>query len=766
MDDHASRLLDAVSKPGYEPLTIKALARDLKVSEGEYPAFRATVKGLLKAGRLELGKHKGLRPGDPKRAISGTFRRTSKGFGFVRVSRESERSDDIFIPAKAALDASSGDQVVVKLTKRPRTPGMNAEGRVVQVVARASGQFVGTYSEEADAGFVEVDGTTFHAPIYVGDPGAKGAKPGDKVALEMVRYPTPYQEGEGVITEILGPRGQPGVDTLAIIRAFGIPDAFDDDVLEEARRQARTFDEDRGQIGGRLDLRETLTVTIDPANARDFDDAITLSRDDRGYWTLGVHIADVSHFVRSGSALDRSARHRGTSVYLPDRVIPMLPEVISNSLASLQQGHVRYTVSALIEFNAEGVRTDRQFARSAIRVDHRFTYEQAYEAMKNPDKEVEGLGPDLRAMLARMLELAMVLRRRRSARGALELSMPEVEVDLGDLGEVVGAHLAVDDESHQVIEEFMLAANEAVASFLDERGAGFLRRGHADPEPTKLKKFAEFVRSLGMTLDQPQSRFELQRVLEESADRPERHAVHYGLLRSLKQATYTAEPEGHYALASEKYCHFTSPIRRYPDLQVHRQLLAILAGRKPKADEDELVVLAEHCTRTERRAEAAERELIRVKLLTYLESRVGEAFHAVITGVEDFGVFCQLVELPVDGLVHVGSLADDYYYLESETHTLIGRQSGRRLRLGDRVEVRVAHVDVDRRELDLVLAADHDAEALALAGEAAPASSRRPADTRGARPRPLGPRSASPRARPTQGRGKGKGKGKGKGRRG
>ena len=282
--------------------------------------------------------------------------------------------------------------------------------------------------------------------------------------------------------------------------------------------------------------------------------------------------------------------------------------------------------------------------------------------------------------------------------------MPEIAIELSDRGQVSGAHLAVNDESHQVIEELMLAANEAVAAYLTENHAGFLRRVHPDPDPLKLDSFAEFARSLGLSLELPQSRFELQRILRETAGKPEEYAVHFGLLRSMKQAVYTPEHEGHYALASDDYCHFTSPIRRYPDLQVHRQLTAILEGRKPKSQVDELFVLGEHCTRTERRAEAAERDLIRIKLLTHLETRIGESFHAIVVGVEDFGFFCRLVELPVEGLIHVTSLADDYYYLESGTHTLVGRSSGRRHRLGDRIEVRVAHVDLDRRELDLVLA--------------------------------------------------------------
>ncbi len=384
----------------------------------------------------------------------------------------------------------------------------------------------------------------------------------------------------------------------------------------------------------------------------------------------------------------------------------MLPEVISNSLASLQEGHTRYTVSAFMEFNAEGIRTDRRFARSAIKVDRRFTYEQVFEVIQHPEGELAAsLYPEVREMLARMLELAMILRKRRFQRGALELNMPEVEIDLGEQGEVVGAHLASNDVSHQIIEEFMLAANEAVASHLTDAKVGFLRRAHPDPEPRKLKDFAEFARSLGIEIQDAQSRFELQRVLAESAEKPEVYAVHFGLLRSLKQAVYTPEAEGHYALASEDYCHFTSPIRRYPDLQVHRQLTALLADKRPKSNLDELVALAEHCTRTERRAELAERELIKIKLLTYLAGHIGKAFHAVIVAVEDFGFFCRLVEFPAEGLVHVTALADDYYYLEAGTHTLIGRRGGKRYRLGDRIEVTVARVDVDRRELDLTLGA-------------------------------------------------------------
>ncbi len=483
MSDFADKVLGLIGRADYKPITLKAMSRRFEVEPEHYAEFRSAVKALIKEGRIDLAKDKTLNSPTASGAIIGVFKRSSKGFGFVRPHKSVEKSDTIFIPSKAGRDASSGDEVVVKITKRPKGAGMSPEGRIVQILARASGLFVGTYFEKDGAGFVKIDGTTFNDPIYVGDPGAKGAKPSDKVAIEMVRYPSPMLEGEGVITEVLGARGQPGVDTLAVIRAFNLPDVFDDDALDEARDQAKHFNED--DVKDRLDLREVLTVTIDPATARDFDDAITLSRDERGFWSLGVHIADVSHFVKSGTSLDQTARLRGTSVYLPDRVLPMLPEVLSNSLASLQSGRTRYTMTAQIEFNAEGVRTDHQFARSAIRVDHRFSYEQAYAVMKQPDAPHEGVPPEVAALLGRMLELAMILRKRRFDRGALELNMPEVEIDLGEQGEVVGAHLASHDESHQVIEEFMLAANEAVATFLSSQSVPILRPGARRPRASQ-----------------------------------------------------------------------------------------------------------------------------------------------------------------------------------------------------------------------------------------------------------------------------------------
>jgi ribonuclease R len=533
--------------------------------------------------------------------------------------------------------------------------------------------------------------------VPVGDPGAKGAAPNDKVVIEMVKFPTHVSAGEAVIVEVLGKRGAPGVDTLSIIREFGLPEEFPEDVLEDARQQAELFDE---SIGNRLDLTGDTTITIDPVDARDFDDAVSLKRLENGHWKLGVHIADVAHFVRARSPLDREARERATSVYLPDRVIPMLPEVISNNLASLQPDKIRYTLSAIMELTPEGAYVAGEVKRSAIKSDRRFTYEEVDDFLADRETWRKHLTPKVWMLLSNMHELAMVLRGRRLEKGSIELTLPEVKIDLDKRGEVAGAHLVKNTESHQMIEEFMLAANESVARLLTETGLNFLRRVHEPPEPRKLHALTTFVRELGIECESLESRFEIKRVIAAVAGQPEEHAVNYSVLRSMQKAIYAPSDEGHYALNKELYCHFTSPIRRYPDLTVHRMIEALARGKRPTDDLDRMIMLGEHCSEREQRAEMAERELTKVKLLTYLAQRIGQAMDAIITGVEDFGLFAQGVELPAEGLIHVDSLGDDFYRFDSATHSLAGTRSGNKFRLGDRIRVEVAHVDIDRRELD------------------------------------------------------------------
>src|SRR5579871_2401492 len=708
MPNLEDQILAALARKNYQPLKPKALARKLGLPSAQYSEFRHALRSLVKLQRVEIGKNHTVRPTQPHGTVTGIYRRTSSGYGFVRPHIvDGQAGPEILIREGDALDAATGDEVLVRITRKPSRPDLGPVGEIRKVLGRATRQFVGTYFERDGQGLVRVDGTVFSHSIYVGDPGAKGAKPDDKVVLEMIRFPTPEDRGEGVITEVLGPRGKPGVDTLSIIREFDLPDRFPEDLLEEAREAASAFDET--DLDDREDCTNAVVVTIDPVDARDFDDAISLTQDSRTkHWQLGVHIADVAHFAPPGSAVDREARKRGTSVYLPQRVLPMFPEIISNSLASLQQGRVRYVKSVFLDFTPAGQRAEARFANVAIRVRKRFTYEQVSAFLQaeaaDPAEGARSAAPKLdvevAALLLRMRDLAMILRRRRLRRGALELNMPEVELELDEQGRVTGAHFVKHDASHQIIEEFMLAANEAVAEHLAALGVPFLHRIHPAPEPTKLEGFADFARSLGYKMERHVDRFALQRVLEKSADRPDAYAVHYALLRSLKQATYSPEEEGHYALASDTYCHFTSPIRRYPDLAVHRQLGQWLKTGRAGSDETELAALGDHCSKTERRAEIAERELIKTKLLTYLSERLGLELEVVITGVADYGFFASAEQLPVDGLVHVSTLTDDYYYFDEASHSLIGRRTKRRYRLGDKVAVTVVRVDLQRRQLD------------------------------------------------------------------
>jgi ribonuclease R len=700
------RILAALGHKHYEPIKPKALARKIGVSSKQYGDFRRALRELVQQGSAEMGKGHTVRPAKPHGTAAGIFRRTAAGFGFVRPHAVDGRAGpEILIREEDTLDAVTGDEVLVRITRKPARPGQGPRGKIVRVLERATRQFVGTYHEREGMGLVRVDGTVFSHSIYVGDPGAKGARSEDKVVFEMLRFPTLEDRGEGVITEILGPRGQPGVDTLSVIRTFSLPDRFPADVLEEARQAAAAFRET--DLDGREDFTADTVITIDPADARDFDDAVSLVVDSRSkHWLLGVHIADVAHFAPPGSALDREARKRGTSVYLPQRVLPMFPEIISNSLASLQQDRRRYTKSVQIDFTPAGQKTKARFVNSVIRVRRRFTYEQVsailggYEAGDGRVPSESAVEPEVLKLLVRMRDLAMILRKRRLKRGALELNMPEVELEYDDQGRVSGAHFLKHDVSHQMIEEFMLAANEAVAEHLAELHVTFLRRVHPPPEPNKLKDFAAFVRILGYKVKQETDRFTLQRILEQSAGKPEAYAVHYALLRSLKQAVYSPEEEGHYALASEDYCHFTSPIRRYPDLTVHRQLDQWLRTGRAGSDRAEMAALGEHCSKMERRADMAERELIKVRLLHYLGERLGLELEVVITGVADYGFFGQAEGLPVEGLVHVSTLTDDYYYFEEASHSLIGRRTQRRFRLGDKIQVQVVRVDQQRRQLD------------------------------------------------------------------
>lgn len=679
----------------------KTICKKLGITKAAMPKFRVAIEAMMASGKVREGKKGRLQMKTAAGFVTGVVKKITSGAGFVMTTEKKEdgTKQDVYVSARDLKDAQTGDEVLVRLLSRTRSGGQRC-GQVEKVLERASNVFVGTYLEAQGTGFVRVDGSAFNSDIHVGDPGAKGAKPDDKVVIEMLRFPSANRVGEAVLTEVLGHRGDPGVDTMTVVHSLGLPYEFSEAVLEDARLQASHFDDT--DFSNRLDLTNETIVTIDPATARDFDDAISLRKDKRGHWQLGVHIADVAHFVPPGSALDESAKERGTSTYLPRHVIPMLPEVISNGLASLQEGNVRYTKSVFIEFDPEGNPMGAEVANTVIKVSKRFAYEEVMPIINDPQSYKGKVSAKIVQLLHKMYKLSMMLRRKRFAKGALQMGIPEVEIDFDENGNVTGAHERHHDQSHEVIEEFMLAANIAVAQILTAKDLPFLRRAHGTPDELRLKGFQDFCGGLGFELKKYQSRHEIQKLINDVEGKPQSRAINFALLRTMKQAEYTPDDFGHYALNEDHYCHFTSPIRRYPDLTIHRLIGEVAAGKQPKIPSmSELVQLGQNCSASERRAEKAERELKRIKLLRYLEDKVGDEMEAFITGVENFGIFCQGIKVPAEGLVHITSLQDDFYTYHQASRMLVGDKFKTEYRLGDIVTVRIANVDVDRRQLDL-----------------------------------------------------------------
>lgn len=781
------QIIDLVLADNYQPLKPRAIAKKLGLSS-ELIEVRRTIKKLVRKGKLAFGsKHLVIKPkrtppsrgergernerGERKPSpanqsgqktpvaatpvgakgsqtkkpksdeVVGVFRKTAGGFGFVTPedSTATDRSEDIFIPKTKTLDAANLDTVRIKFSRsrdnysrgKKKSNHNRMSGRIIKVIERRTRQFVGSYHETGEVGYVVVDRGAFDSHVLVGDAGAKRCKVGDKVVIEMVSFPAANSVGEGVIVEVLGDRGAPGVDTLMIIREFGLPEDFPEAVLDDSRKQAEIFDEAIPE--NRVDFTNKTVITIDPKTARDFDDAISLEQIENGHWQLGVHIADVSHFVPYRSDLDNEAFARGTSVYLPDRVIPMIPEIISNNLASLQPDRVRYSMTALIEFNDEGVPIATELHRGAIKSVHRFNYEEIDDYLENDKPWKKKLTPEVFTLVRDMHTLAMKLRKRRMDNGSINLVLPEVVIDLDDDGRVAGAHSAENTESHQVIEEFMLAANEAVAQYLVDEKLYLLRRIHETPDEDRLKELTKFVRQLGIECGSLQDRFELKKVVEASEGRPESHAIHFAILRSMQKAVYSPKEAGHFALASKAYCHFTSPIRRYPDLVIHRMVGDLIDGKRPKADFDRLTATGKHCSDLEKRAADAERELKKLKLLGFMEKRIGEKLVAVVTGVEAFGLFAQGVEIPAEGLIPILKLPQDRYQFDKSSKCLTGFRSDNQFRLGDMVEVQVDLVDMDKRIMEFKLIRSLSSATEAQAAEEAPAAEEKPSGKRPAR---------------------------------
>jgi ribonuclease R len=710
----------------WRPMKVRGLARFFDVAEESYHEFRALIKEMIREGQIEIGPKGKLVPPRaaqaktkakaavprtlPAGAVRGRFSLSERGFGFVMPEGDQgpSKGEDIFIGPGDHLDAVTNDTVLARVAGRsPR----GFYGKILEVLERGQTRFVGTYIDTPVGGFVRPDGGILTQDFAVPDASSAGVRPKDKVVFEILKYAARGEPGEAVITKVLGERGAPGVDTLCVLHQFDLPHDFPEDVLVQARGSADRMNDEA--LEGRRDLTGETVITIDPVDARDFDDAISLAEHPDGTATLGVHIADVPYFVPEGSAIDLEARERGTSVYLPTMVVPMLPEVLSNGVCSLQEGRTRLTKSVFIRFDAQGEPIQVDLANAYIKSAQRLTYEQATDAIEG---KAGGLPANVVELLAAMNRLARRLLARRQREGYLELDLPKVDLELSDEGKVVAAHPEDTSFSHKIIEMFMVEANEAVAREFDKYDLTYMRRIHPDPDDEAAEDLMHYARSVGHNLNNPRDRHELQSLLNAVRGKPEAYGIHLVVLRSLKRAEYSVKKEGHFALASDAYCHFTSPIRRYPDLTIHRLFDAVVRGQvekprggrqKPERGKDRdrptegLSELASHCSRTERRAEAAERELTKVKLLEYLESRVGETFTGVITGVQAFGIFVENSVFLIDGLVHISNLRDDEYQFDRKRYALVGRRTGRILRMGSTLEVRIAGVNIPRRQLDL-----------------------------------------------------------------
>ncbi len=674
------------------------------------------LKNLLDdmAGEGEIVRLKGnsyLLSG-PVKTLRGRISVHRDGYGFVIPESGGE---DIFIPSKYMKGALHGDLVETTFG-RSRMGGDKLDGRVVAIVERATSRIVGRYEETRRGAIVIPEDQRLNLVVEIPVKGRGQAEDGHQVVAELVSYPIGGRPAEGRVVEVLGWPDDPEVEVQSVIRRFDLPHIFSKEVLAEAEGIAETVSHD--DLKGRVDLRKMPTVTIDGETARDFDDAVSLKCEGDNF-RLWVSIADVSHYVKKDSPLDREAYLRGTSVYFPDRCIPMLPERLSNGICSLNPEVDRLTMTAEMLFDRSGTMLDSSFYPSVIKSTARLTYTIVKQIIVDADPEAVGKYRSLTGMLMEMKELALCLQGMRKKRGSIDFDLPEPEIIIGLTGQTEGIIRAERNLAHQLIEEFMLAANEAVARFVTSRNVPFLYRVHENPDPAKLHTFQEFVYGFGYEfgmVDDKVNPLELQKLLAQADGRPEERMVNYALLRCMKQARYAAENAGHFGLASACYCHFTSPIRRYPDLVVHRILRALLAlpegenqqgGRAAKQlaiATERLCEVAEHTSKRERTAMEAERDVVEMKKMQYMQKHLGEEFNGYIAGVTGFGFFVELDELFVEGLVHISTLADDLYSYVEKQHSLIGQHSRRVFRIGDQARVKVASVSPATRRIEFVLA--------------------------------------------------------------
>ena len=693
-------ICELVADEQYVPMKEKELAVFMQVAPADRETFRETLNALLSEGKIQLTRQGRYVKPDANRPV-GTFISHAKGFGFVEVEGYGE---DFYIPEDKTNGAFHMDRVQIAFLSGRR--GQRREAEVVRILERGTKQLVGTYEQSRNFGFVIPDNSKIGTDIFVPKERSKGAVTGHKVVVELTSYGDERHKPEGRVAELIGHINDPGVDIMSIVRGFELPTEFGEKVMNQANRTPDSVSE--ADRAGRIDLRGLQMVTIDGEDAKDLDDAVSLYRDEAGLFHLGVHIADVTNYVQENSALDWEALERGTSVYLVDRVIPMLPHKLSNGICSLNQGVDRLALSCLMTINGKGEVADYQIAETVIRVDRRMSYTSVRKILEDKDEAERQEYETLVPMFEQMGELAALLRKKRHKRGSIDFDFAESKIILDGQGHPLEIRPYERNVATKIIEDFMLIANETVAQHFFWLETPFVYRTHEKPDPDKIRKLATFIRNFDYRIKQTGEEIhpkELQKLLDKIADTDEETLISRLTLRSMKQAKYTVECTGHFGLACQYYCHFTSPIRRYPDLQIHRiikeQLRGKLSEERISHYEEKLPEVAKHASKMERRAAEAERETDKLKKAEYMEDRIGEIYDGVICGITQWGIY---VELPntVEGLIHVSSLAGDYFYYDEEACEMVGKESGVSYKLGQRVTVQVKGVDRLARTVDFV----------------------------------------------------------------
>ena len=685
----------------YVPMKLKELSMLLQVPKDQKGELKAVMDSLEKEGRVHVTQKGKYIKGEAKQ-LRGMFQANARGFGFVTVEGESE---DIFISEDDMNGAMQGDEVEVVITKAPE--GMRREGKITKIVQRGTQRIVGYYQSRKNFGFVVPDNERFLQDIFVPAERSKGAVTGHKVVVELTSYGENGKKPEGKIVEILGHVTDPGVDILSIVKGYDLPTEFPEKVLNQAERVAKAVT--TADMAGRKDVRSWQTVTIDGEDAKDLDDAVSLTRTEDGKnWILGVHIADVANYVQERSALDREALHRGTSVYLADRVIPMLPHRLSNGICSLNAGVDRLAMSCIMTVDAKGDVIDHEICESVIRVNERMSYTSVKKILEDHDEEETTRYIDLVPMFEEMEQLAGILRNRRHQRGSIDFDFPESKIMLDEEGHPMEIRSYDRNVATKIIEDFMLLANETVAEEYYWREIPFVYRVHETPDEDKIKKLAILINNFGYSLhisDEVRPG-QIQKLLAKIQGTPQETMISRLALRSMKQARYTTGCSGHFGLAAKHYCHFTSPIRRYPDLQIHRIIKETIRGRMNQEKKmyyaQILGDVADKTSTLERRAEEVERETVKLKKAEYMETRLGQNYEGIISGVTGWGLY---VELPntVEGLVHISTLMDDYYQFDEEAYCLVGEKTGHTYRLGQKVTVKVSQVDLSTKSIDFIL---------------------------------------------------------------